>query len=254
MNTLRINRREFVALSTTAAAGLAIGLPAFGAEAVTSFVSIGYRPWTPRRRATAPERDAAVGFVDARSILTADPRFLRHGARFRLHNFHRTGKGAQRIEVIVQFHSFELAEPAPFHAFSSVRTARGDMTSNPIGFNVPVEADRTVDLLLRRQSAGAPADDAALRFAINDGAADAIRLNEGIYALAFLGPTQPAPSWNAIRLDAPVSRGARNQVSLLDGSVPLPFDYLLLSVTRAVPKRGEPGHSEDLDLEEDAEL
>lgn len=251
MNTLRINRREFVALGSTAAAGLAIGLPAFGAEAVTSFVSIGYRPWTPRRRATAPERETPVRFVDARSILTADPRFLRHGARFRLHDFHRTGKGAQRIEVIVQFHSFELAEPAPFHAFSSVRTARGEMTSNPIGFNVPVQADRTVDLLLRRQSAGAPAEDAALRFAINDGAADAIWLNEGIYALAF-GP-QP-DSWGAIQLDGPVSRGARNRVSLLAGSTPPPFDYLLLSVTRAVPKRGEPGYHEDLDLEEDAEL
>ena len=240
MTIFDVNRRQFVVLGSVTMAGIAARFPIFAAGVDGSRVSVGYQAGRARLRMGGRGSAAPMSFVDASSVLSGDPRFFRDGARFRLHGFNRatTGTIAERIDVEMLYQVLELDEPAKFYAFTSIEGPQRKMTSNPVTFNVPVESTSKVELAIERATLGANAvaERSSITFDINDGSGGALKLNEGLYALALLRNGQPAPDWSSIRVSSVVSADSKKPLSLVSssfgGNGDVPFDYLLLSVSR----------------------
>ena len=248
MSASDISRRQFVILGSVAGAALASGVPLFGGEILDPrFVSVGYHPLRGRMRGVVRRPANPLTFVDATTIAAGDPRFFRNGAKLRIHDFRRAAgaPASERVDVEMLFSVPEVIEPLPFYAFSSFFRGGRPMQSKSVAFNVPVESTGTVDLAILRQSAGFE-DRTVVSFSVNDGPAPAIRLIEGLYAIALLRPGQPRVDWSSVRADGVVERNVRSSVSLVqdswDGPAPVHFDYLLVSLTRAI-------HADDSDID-----
>ena len=243
MNPADLNRRQFVILGSASVAGLAIGTPAFATSRIldsSSFVSVGFHAGRTRLRLGGRGSLAPMSFVDASTVGSGDPIFFRNGGKLRIHDFRRAEQsgGSERVDVEALFAIPELDEPAPFYVFSSISGPSRKMTAHSVAFNMPVESTGTVDLAILRQSLDQTSGDRALvSFTVNDGPAPAYKLNEGLYAIAILQNGQQPPDWRRVRTSSIVQRDARVPVSLVYESfgeeMPVPFDYLLLSVIRA---------------------
>lgn len=248
-----LNRRQFVVLGGTAVFTMAAGLPVFGSTVLpTSFVSVGFCPTHSRLR-IGGRTSSPAPFVDAGTVLSGDPRFFRNGARLRLHSFQR-GPGnrrQERIDVEALFRVPELDTPVPYFAFSSIESSSRKMTSHSVAFNVPVESTSDFEIAIERRSLerSTGPERAVIPFAVNDGGSPSIKLNDGLYAFAFLGAGEKAPDWRSVRSGTIVRTGDVSPVRLVDDGLggPVPFDYLLMSISR-------PRGSDELELPDALEM
>ena len=237
----RINRREFIVLTSTAAAGMAAiaaASPLDKVQAVsdTPFVSVGF--WDgPSKLA---RRFAAVvpTLQPASDLTTSDPSLLARGARLSLRGFFASAAGPRprAISISVAYPAIEGTKPVYLAWASSVGKSR-TASSNPVAFNVPVAAEQSIDIIVDRSIAGTT-QRAIVPLALNPGG-NSLRLNRGVYVFAVLsGADQATPSWAAMRVRDQVSaatidpNGAGLIVSdSLFGSDAVPFDYFVLTVS-----------------------
>jgi hypothetical protein len=253
MSPAIIDRRQFVLLGSFTVAGLASGFPLLASsERPLSFVSIGHHPGATRSRVVRPAAGGSLPFRSANSILSGDPTMFRHGARLRLHDFHRAVRPAngERLAIDVLYSVEGLPDAVPFHAWSALAGRNADENSSSIAFNVPVESVGAVKLAFERRPAGDPGavERVEIPFAVNDLDTPAVRLISGIYAIAFLRAGDHEPDWSSIRPDR-VLGGTSRPVTLIQDSFsgirPLSFDYILLSVSRRTAPHEQPASLED---------
>lgn len=257
MSTGTLNRRQFVVLGGATVFTMIAGVPLFGTQLPPSFVSVGYHPGRTRLRIGGRTSGSPMSFVDAGSILAGDPRFFHVGGRVRLHSFTRAegNHRAERIDVEALFRPPELEDPVPYLAFSSIAEPQRQMTSQSVAFDIPVDTTQPFELAIERRAPGdGGVERAVIPFAVNDVGTPAIKLNEGLYALAIVPAGQTMPEWTSIRTGSIVSWDDKSPVALVShefGSPSVPFDYILMSVRR---RRG-PGTAEaEMDAAETHEL
>jgi hypothetical protein len=244
----RLDRRDFLALSSAAALGVAAS--GFGAEITSGLHSGAARPFT-------------VGFTDevlsgtstglhrlvAAERLTSGHHYFDNGlARVTVHGFWSNGGAPQSVAVAAYF--ADGARDLPFLAWSHVQGGRFPVRAPRASFRVPVSADGTVALGFdSREPRAVPRTDMMRRLAdlrahlaeakpdpLIAAAADAeaegrcaLRLRRGTYVVAF----GAKPHWTSLQLalDEP-QLGTPASTPLLHGSAPVRFDYLLFSIDK----------------------
>lgn len=236
MSRSEINRRQFVILSSVAVAGFASGSPLLGGTVLDPrFVSVGYVPFMRPVRGVARRPSSPRAFVDASTLATGDPLFFRDGARMRILGAYRSATSQDRLDVEVLFSPQELPEPVPFFAYSSYRRDGRFMSSNSIAFSVPVESTGTVDVAIARSGTEIN-DRTVVSFTVNDGPSPAIKLEQGLYAIALLDGQSERIDWSSVVVSERPKPGGDGIPTLsrvgFEGSSPVDFDYVLISMTR----------------------
>lgn len=194
-----VDRRTFIAVGSAAVAGLAATrLNAQSAPA--QIVSVGYRPFQSRTRAIGSAKGSVL--VDAASVMSTEPSFIRTGARISIRG------NARRSAVAVDvYHGADFVDgKVVFHAWAS--------ESNALSFNVPVELQRMLDIAVTVNKARE-----LFAFTVAN-AEGALKLNPGTYVFAV---GERAPSWSSLRMENDVLRK-------IDGS-DVGFDYVVVSVS-----------------------
>lgn len=199
MNKRGIDRRTFIAVGSAAIAGLAT--TPLGAQSIpAAVVSVGYSPFHSGRRAirSVSWRD----LVQASSIMSTEPSFLRTGARVSIRG------NAPRAAVTVDVHhGADLVD-------GKVLFLAWRNESNGISFNVPVEMDRTLDIAVTVNKLRQ-----VFAFTVAD-AEGALKLNSGMYVFAI---GERAPSWSSLRMES-------NVLKNFDGS-DVGFDHIVMTVS-----------------------
>lgn len=234
-----LNRREFIVLSSTAAVGFAAAASAtslLGPNAAIDrpFISVGF--WTGAGRTHGVRRSGRPGLLPATSLTTSDASLISTGARASIRGFWTTAAdtSARTVTLQVAYPALPGATKPLYNAWITALGPKGaSSASNPVTFNVPVDALETVDLIIETTSGGVTRRD-TVHFSTNPGQ-DRILLNRGVYVIALQREGDPVPNWSAVRLrDVSAERADPRGASplLLDtfGSGPsVPFDYFLVS-------------------------
>lgn len=216
MNITGIDRRHFIVIGSTAVAGLAV-LP-LGAQTAGSRpqVFVGFAPRVARSRAIG--RSGAAIFA-AETIATTEPSLARTGARFSFRGLQRRDAGSLKLHLDVMHQADGVEAQVPFQAWTYDASARGIKSSNPVGFTVPVDSVRPLDLKFVVSTGGADVNQ-RISFTVA-GAEGAISLNSGSYIFAI---AERAPDWSSLRIDG-------EKLTHGHEGVPVAFDYLILSVS-----------------------
>jgi hypothetical protein len=211
-----ITRRNFIVVGATAAAVLAAS-PLRAATAPPPAVFPGYWPAVGRGRAVG--RLLYSGGAAASSITTSSPSFIRTGARIRVEQLRRATASPLSVALDVYHHVDDLESKARFMAWAYDGTAHTiNPSNNIVEFTVPVEIERTLDLVFTIRTAHGQARQVV---AFTAGSApEALKLNEGSYIFA-LG--DQAPDWSALRL-------TNDGLKMADDSA-LRFDYIRVVVS-----------------------
>jgi hypothetical protein len=229
-----INRRDFIAASSVAVAGLAV--PVGKAVAATTDasplpLSVGFWGGAPRIMRRFISTPAT--FDAAQSVLTADASLFSLGARLSFRGISRVT--AQRRSVMIDWmQTGDDGSRVPFFAYTHMEDGTRVRSSTPSSFTIEPATQGTVDLAVRSRIDSGPETDQTVSFAINT-AEGALRLNRGVYIFAF---GERAPEWRAIRFaegmkaDTFVTGGKPLLASAIDDR-PVDFDYVVMTVGAA---------------------
>jgi hypothetical protein len=267
---LLLHRREFMVLSSVAVAGAAAsGLPQQVMRAVTGsdpislpIVSLGYwdGSFDKARLGTAPA-DTMHRLASAATARSSD-RALGGSARVSVNGFWRAEHHRHKPVSVALNVLFPVGdERLPFHAWSHTTHRGVAKNAPPPQFVVPVNARHPIELNVEmRMPAGAtsPALTRVKRFLSLDDRNDqqkksgacslaldsrssSLKLNRGVYFVALQeDPRDAAPNWNAVRMLDPHAPGALDASGsgvLVQGGLfgyePVPFSYLMISVSKA---------------------
>src|SRR5688572_22308764 len=195
-----IDRRVFIATGTAAVAGLAAPSLFAQSEAAAPLISVGYWPRVQKMRAAANPKH--VGVYAAESITVSEPSFLRTGARIRISGIRRAGETPLLVTVDIKQKADLVDEKVAYYAWSYKASPKGIVASSPVAFNVPVEMDSTLDLIVRVRTARGEAT-RVVPFTVGS-AEGALKLNSGSYILA-MGDRVPDWTWLRFEDDSLVS-------------------------------------------------
>jgi len=227
-----VNRREFIAASSLAVAGLtvpSVALHAASKPAILLPISVGF--WSAGAEVKGRKISTQTAFEPAKSLLSGDPSLFSTGARFAFRGFHRgANSDALAVMVDVIFEAYDGTK-APFFAFTHVEGRGRAGSSSRTAFTVPVPTQGAIDLAVRARRGSGPESGGTVSFAVNT-AEGALKLNRGVYVFA-LGDR--APAWPTIKLadganpDAFTSSSKPLLVSRIDGR-DVDFDYIVMTV------------------------
>jgi hypothetical protein len=230
-----VNRREFIATSSLAVAGLSVpsvALHAASKPAILLPISVGF--WSAGAEVKGRKISSQTAFDPAKSIASGDPSLFSRGARFAFRGLHRSVNSdslAVMIDVIYEAYD---GTKAPFFAFTHVEGRGHSGSSSRTAFNVPVPTQGAIDLAVRARRGSGPESGGLVSFAVNT-AEGALKLNRGVYVFA-LGDR--APAWPTITMAAGANADTFSSsskpllVSRIDGR-DVDFDYIVMTVDAA---------------------
>lgn len=228
-----LDRRTFISSTSMALVAMATS-PAFGAtSAAAPALAVGFLGGVPTlARRTGGHRSIVAG----ESLTTSAPALAQSGARVGIRGLwqrpeNRSRRGRYAVEV--EYDTDAQAEKVPFYAWSRSVTDKGQMTSAPVSFLVPVTAGSPLELRFSRDF-GSPYS-AKIAFSVTS-MPGAYMLDEGAYVLAFIEAGERLPDWSAIEfvpgatpLNFDGKDGLIRERSIL-GSTPVSFDYIVMTV------------------------
>jgi len=257
-----MQRRDFVRLGSFAVAGLAA--TGLADDAVRGVAGAFYPPALPLLsigywNGSFDDPASNERIVAADSLSSGDSRFTAAGARLRLAGFWRAEHHrAQPLSININVHypvAGSDSQKVAFMAWTCVSRRGGVAISNPLAIDVPLGAERALELsvratgregslrkLTRRIIGTAQADNAqpveqsVARLSIAEGS----RLRRGVYFLAVReSENDRIPNWGAIRVTVPangtLSPGSPGplHVATIGGPRAVPFSYLVVSTAYA---------------------
>jgi hypothetical protein len=232
------SRRDFIRLSSGALVIATLGnagdLHAASAQSIPA-ASVGFWPGIPK--AARRFRSSALPYlVPAESILAGDPAFFSAGARAFVRGVWRTEAARDRAAAFALDVMYDAdGGKVPFHAWSFAARSVDSPAfgSSRLAFNVPVDAQGTLDLVL-----SAPEGPRTIKFSVNS-APDSLKLRPGYYFFALPeGPNQQDIDWTRVRIRdgavphqiEPHGPGVLSMGSFAGQEESVPFSYLVLSV------------------------
>ncbi len=257
-----IGRREFLLLSSSALAGLAVtSLHAQGVRSISnapqSHLSVGYLDYLPDASSQFPAHPA---IVEAASLASGDPRFARE-AHVKLIGFWRprSSRAALAVTLLTYYPAAAEHDKLPFVTWTYRSDTNGMLATPHAEVQVPVDvegltlalitnvpapiAPKEFHTTLRRVVSGkvsevlpARADLIARGAAITLGNANTgPKLRAGTYFIALLEASSNKIGWNAMRvadLRVPASIDPRGDgpLSLARTQIPVDFPYLALAI------------------------
>lgn len=255
-------RRQFLLVGSAAIVGVAttVSLPAQLVRSVRSrsqplpLLSAGYFDGTVAELASVGS--ASRRLVSATDLPSGDPSLASSGVRLAVTSFSRASGGSEPLSLGLNVMYQVGDRKIPHMAWSYSNSARGEQRSSGSSFVAPVDESGALELTLFHRSAllpvpvtpsanvvrdypGAPTSSASLNEAEGQSVAtfslgserNTLKLRSGIYVLAFRSSaSQLPPNWDAIRFT--IAADTMDPV-LVEGSAPVTFDYLLLSVEPA---------------------
>lgn len=260
-NKLRLDRREFMKVSSLGVASVAVfGEQLFAAggdvSSLPPVLSVGYTAAILSRKAGQETIANSAAAADANAV--GDPAFIQSGAIVRVREFYVAPQNRRRnmtLSLVADFAPGYDGSSAPFYAWSYIRQGNRVMESSPIRFTMPIDAIKGAKLTMTRSAAAirgrsvstteaiasaqaGTAGSSVLQFTVGQ-EQDRVKLQRGTYFVAIRTATdQKQPDWTLVRT-ADSRRGEQASQAflysrgILDDS-PVDFDYLVIEVEPGV--------------------
>jgi len=238
-----VHRRDFLKLASVAAVGIAFSernLFAASSSGIVPLIGVGFA-------ASLPQDGFSVSMIDASSILSPDPAFIRRAARISVVGSARAKArvGAEGGVGVDAYFPITGREQEKFPRFS-FWSANGDSTGGRTSFRMPALATTGLSFVVRRirptnvkaQTTSVPALETEISpITLSLGNVDGPKLTRGVYAFALREEDgDSAPNWNRTTLI-----NQNGQYSLSGTGVTyllMQIDYDEEQVAPAAPGRG----------------
>lgn len=161
-------------------------------------LSVGFAP-------LPDERNPSPRLVPANTLLFGDPAFISRSASVSVSAFNRATRyrgqpGGIAVDAVFPALSYTPEKYPRFQAWNFAGREAGDSSSAPLRFTIPVPATQGVQFIVRRTSDGAAGDATPLLLGL-DSNSDSIKLQRGVYVLAFREtPADEMLSWSTYRV------------------------------------------------------